>query len=151
MWPISSIATSAVRLASGAPTCRLTGRSPSRGRFLGAPPQNSGLDEGRASVMKVLYLFAGKKRRCDMGSALRREAKRQGAIVQIKEVDVLRQGARGDLLGRTIQKRILDQIRGGLYDMVIASPPCSSFSRARHSDGGARAMGMAWGGAGQWP
>jgi len=85
-------------------------------------------------LVRVLYLFAGTKRRSGLAVSLRRAFKRIGIKVHIEEVDVLRGGAAHNLLSKTRQKRLLAKIATGIYALVAASPPCGTFSRARHAN-----------------
>ena len=81
--------------------------------------------------MRVLYLFAGAKRKSGFGPCLRKLARTAKVPVDIQEHDLLRGGHRHNLLLGTKRRRWLKLIREGRYSMVIASPPCGTFSRAR--------------------
>jgi hypothetical protein len=106
--------------------------------------------------MRILYLFAGPSRLADIGAELRQLAddwnKTQagrdegrhgdGCIVPSRdrphidlhctEVDILR-SADDDLLQTNLQNKILADIHGGSYEVVLAAPPCNTYSRATFS------------------
>ena len=79
--------------------------------------------------MKVIYLFAGKQRRSDIGSFLR-EHERSGAIsLDIREFDIER-SSQHDLTKDELWEEIFATLKEGDW-ILIVSPPCNTFSRAR--------------------
>jgi len=78
-----------------------------------------------------LYLFAGPRRKSDVREYLLKLASKFKAKAIVKEIDVLRDGRKHDLLSKARRGHFLTKIRRGDFDLVLASPPCSSFSRAR--------------------
>ena len=88
----------------------------------------------------VLYLFAGKDREADLGASLTSalqelNSKTKSAMtITTENVDILRGGASHDLLDSRTRERLLIDISGGMYDLVLAAPPCRTFSRALFSD-----------------
>ena len=54
--------------------------------------------------------------------------------VAMTEIDILRDDAAGDVLDPTVFNRILADVRKGLYDIAILTPPCSTWSRAQYSN-----------------
>ena len=60
----------------------------------------------------------------------KKEAKRIGVCIQIEEVDIIKDKSH-DLTDRKVVTTWMDKIRAGFYDVVLATPPCSTFSRAR--------------------
>ena len=79
--------------------------------------------------VKVIYLFAGKQRKADIGEFLR-TAEQQGRItLELKEFDIER-AADHDLTNQDLWADIFTLIESGEWT-VIVSPPCNSFSRAR--------------------
>jgi hypothetical protein len=84
--------------------------------------------------VQVLYLFAGAKRRSGLAASLKKAFRGTGLKVNTTEMDVLRGGARHDLLGKARQKRLLKKISEGEFVLVVSSPPCGTFSRARHAN-----------------
>ena len=111
-----------------------------------SPPQPRGASPGEAAKrpvlrpaassrwVQVLYLFAGAKRRSGLASSLRRAFRGTDMKVNIEEIDVLRGGKRHDLLSKTRQARLLARIEKGEFVLVVSSPPCGTFSRARHAN-----------------
>ena len=85
-------------------------------------------------LMRVLYLFAGARRRSGLARSLRIACKGTGISVTVDEVDVLRGGRRHDLLHGKRQEKIRARIKSGFYHLMAASPPCGSFSRARSAN-----------------
>ena len=80
-------------------------------------------------VVKVLYLFAGRRRHSDVAAHLR-EAESLGKIKLIlKEFDIERSPMH-DLTDVSLWNEILDTLKEGGW-CVIVSPPCNTFSRAR--------------------
>ena len=56
--------------------------------------------------------------------------------IEVVEIDILR-GKANNLLKTATRSRILKQVTEGKFDMIFASPPCGTLSRARRtSDGG---------------
>ena len=86
-----------------------------------------------SDVLRVLYLFSGKVRVDSVASCLKKLGGAKGVKVIVKEVDILRGRRKYNMLSRPKQKAILEQVGEGLYAAVVASPPCSTFSRARSS------------------
>lgn len=79
--------------------------------------------------VKVVYLFAGKQRKADIGEFLR-AAEQQGRIaLELKEFDIERT-ADHDLTNQALWAEIFTLIESGEWT-VIVSPPCNTFSRAR--------------------
>ena len=79
--------------------------------------------------MKVMYLFAGKRRQSDVASFLQ-QAHDKGIInLTLKEYD-LELSPEHDLTDQSIWEDIWKTLQeGGWY--LIVSPPCNTFSRAR--------------------
>ena len=79
--------------------------------------------------LKVMYLFAGKRRHSDIGSFLRK-AEEQGRVrLDLRELDIGRSGEH-DLTDDGLWDSLFASLREGNW-FLIASPPCNSFSRAR--------------------
>ena len=88
-------------------------------------------------IFRVLYLFAGKARKSNVGVYL--EGLRntlvndwQG-IWEIEEVDIDRDEGQ-DLLDADFRQALLDKISAGFYNFMLCSPPCSTFSRAVYAN-----------------
>ena len=71
---------------------------------------------------KALYLFAGLKRKSDIGQCLRRKN------WLVEEVDILRDSSH-DLTVSSFSDKILKRIASNEFTAVLASPPCDTFSR----------------------
>ena len=83
--------------------------------------------------LRVLYLFAGARRKSGLAVSLRAACKGTGLKVDAAEVDVLC-GGRRHLLSRGRQNKVLAKIEQGGYQLVAASPLCGTFSRARSAN-----------------
>jgi hypothetical protein len=81
--------------------------------------------------LKVVYIFAGHRRRADVREHLEALSKRNGFQLEMHEVDLVR-GADQDVLDSTYWDSLIKFIRDFQPFCVIATPPCSTFSRARH-------------------
>jgi hypothetical protein len=95
---------------------------------------------GKALSMRILYLFAGPSRLADIGAELRRLAddwnKSHSDHIELHctEVDILRSDT-DDLLQDDLREKILADIQAGKYEVVLAAPPCNTYSRATFSNG----------------
>ena len=101
------------------------------------PPGEDRGGAGPERRLRGLYLFSGLKRSGDMREHLVKEGKTRDIKVEVTEYDILR-CRRHDLTKSTLKRHILAQISAGRFDFVLASPPCSTFSRARKMDSGPR-------------
>ena len=72
-----------------------------------------------------------------MANHLRRAGRAHGVTVNVKEVDILQNKRKHDLTYRARRLYYLELVRSGGFDLVAASPPYGTFSRAR----GANAQG----------
>ena len=101
-----------------------------------APAMAKGAND--SSKLRGLYLFAGHARRTDLPAAmsdlLQSPETYPNMEIEWTQVDILRNGAADDLLDDDRRQGILEDIRSGKYHFVIASPPCSSWSRAVFKD-----------------
>ena len=81
--------------------------------------------------VNVIYLFAGKQRKADtdIGEFLRSAEQRGLISLQLKEFDIERQSDH-DLTNQDLWSEIFTLIESGNW-IVIVSPPCNTFSRAR--------------------
>ena len=86
-----------------------------------ATPGSSPASSGR--WVRVLYLFAGARRKSSLAQSLRVACKSFHHKVAIDEVDVLRGGHRHDLLNKKRQNKVISKIKQGHYHFVAASPP----------------------------
>ncbi|CAE8584251.1 unnamed protein product, partial [Polarella glacialis] len=84
---------------------------------------------GTKRTLKVLYLFAGGKRKQSVKDYLLKLAKGRGFSVEVTELDICRQKTMN--FARLHVRQIwLSKISAGEFDSVLSTPPCSSFTRA---------------------
>ena len=107
---------------------------------LGIPAPSEGANRSGISpangtrVARVLYLFAGARRKSGLARSLRLACKSTGVKVFIEEIDILRGGRKHDLLRKAHRDMILAKVRRGHYILAAASPPCGTFSRSRSAN-----------------
>lgn len=82
--------------------------------------------------ISVLYIFSGVERRADVGQYLREHPLIAGTI---SEVDVLRDPEAGDVTVKAVWDKLMSDLSCGVYDVLIITPPCNSFSRATWAGG----------------
>ena len=90
--------------------------------------------EPPTKTFHVLYIFAGEPRKADIKAELKGIAAANSLVVSVEEVDICR-GSGHDLLDDRIFNIYLYKIRQRHYDVVIVTPPCNTFSRARCNKG----------------
>jgi len=89
---------------------------------------------------RMLYLFAGPARKSDLGNSIKEIVQEHNVsngtsfTIEIESVDILRGGAEHDLDDEERQNRYKQDLMDGWYNLVVAAPPCSTFSRALFSD-----------------
>jgi hypothetical protein len=102
----------------------------------------SGTDVGRETLppvvrgscfelFRVLYLFSGCKREGSLCEGLRKEASKRNKGMQVVEMDVLNCNCQHNLLKKSVRAKVEKEVADWGFDAVVASPPCSAFSRAR--------------------
>ncbi len=86
-------------------------------------------------TVRVLYAFSGMHRRSNLGTALAKVSHKHGALIffDLLEVDILN-GEEGDLTDEERRAGFLESTAEGVFGMVVATPPCNSFSRATYSN-----------------
>ena len=87
--------------------------------------------EKKDTVFRVLYLFCGKPRKSDLRAWLTRLAPGFKCTVHVREVDIAR-SSEDDLSGEGLWQKFFTEVAEGKWDAVFLSPPCNTFSRARH-------------------
>eukprot|EP00435_Cladocopium_sp_Y103_P074174 s127_g47.t1 len=93
------------------------------------PPDPQVGSSSQVPLVKVLYLFAGRRRHSDVAAFLR-QAESSGKIrLILKEFDIER-SPDNDLTNVSLWSEIFDTLKEGGW-CVIVSPPCNTFSRAR--------------------
>ena len=86
-----------------------------------------------ARVFRLLYIFAGDKRKSDIEDCVQRLALTLGFTASCNCIDLLRR-AEDNILIPGLWENILHDIKSGLYQAVVITPPCNTFSRARNAN-----------------
>jgi hypothetical protein len=81
--------------------------------------------------LRVAYVFAGHRRRADVRAHLEALAEKHGFELDMHEVDLVR-GEDQDVLDESFWCELLRFLRDFRPFCIIATPPCSTYSRARH-------------------
>ena len=81
--------------------------------------------------LKVFYVFAGHRRRADIREHLENLAEQFHYTLDMHEFDLLR-GEDQDVLDIEFWTSLVDRVRKDPPFCIIATPPCSTYSRARH-------------------
>ena len=82
------------------------------------------------STLRVIHLFAGPRRRADVSEFLEVRTSQLCIPLVLQERDLLQHGAADDLADDEVWKEESTAIQAGQYDVMIASPPCNTFSSA---------------------
>ena len=85
-------------------------------------------------LLRVLYLFAGRKRKNDLKSYLDKHAALNNLTLHMKEVDLLQNGENDNVLDDKVWHQILETISRGDWDTIVGTPPCNEFSRAKYAN-----------------
>ena len=88
------------------------------------PPRDGG------PTLRVAYLFSGISRKASIASELKTLCTQSGTGLNVEEIDIYNGGSSMDLLDSTIQSQLEARIKDAQFDVVIISPPCSTWSRA---------------------
>ena len=93
-------------------------------------------DPTQKLTVRVLYIFAGKARHADVGDWLRSMSILQQFELFLVEIDLLRPGGPGvnDVLDEEVWGQLIAQMSAGLFDVLVITPPCNTFSRARFAN-----------------
>ena len=81
-------------------------------------------------TLRVLYLFCGKPRKADVHHYLRELSEANNFDLHVREIDIERQ-ASDNLLEAALWDTIFAELDSGNWDVILMSPPCNTFSRAR--------------------
>lgn len=81
---------------------------------------------------KALYLFAGAERKSDLEDCLKQLQAEYDIEVECNSIDLVR-GKDHDILEDQVWPKLRKDIQESKYNAVIITPPCNTFSRARHS------------------
>ena len=94
--------------------------------------RSTGTEKGLAKrPCRVLYLFSGASRKGSFGEELRKKAGRLQLPLVVTEMDTLNAKRKHNFLRPQVREQVLRTISSGEVDAIVASPPCSTFSRAR--------------------
>ena len=85
------------------------------------------LEQRPISRFKLLYLFAGQPRKADLADFLDR------TDIEVVAVDILLDESR-DVADSEYWDALRARVRQGVFDLVLVSPPCNTFSRAVFSN-----------------
>ena len=94
------------------------------GGILRIPPREGG------PTLRVAYLFSDISRKASIASELKRLCTQSGAGLYVEEIDIYNGGSAMNLLDANIQSELEARIKDSQFDVVIISPPCSTWSRA---------------------
>ena len=93
--------------------------------------QSSGLKS--LPFVAVLYVFCGEARKSDVGELLRTLTTENKILLHLVEVDLVRSASQ-NMTAEGYWKSLMDRILQNEFKVVIMTPPCSTFSRARNSN-----------------
>ena len=88
-------------------------------------------DTSDRAVLKVVYVLAGHRRRADIREHLHGLGETLGFTLDMREFDLMRD-PKQDLLQTAFWEELKSFILTFQPFRVIATPPCSTYSRARH-------------------
>ena len=92
-------------------------------------------------LVKVLYLFAGKRRQSDIGAFLNKIEATGKIQLQLLEFDIER-SEEHDLRSKALWEEICDKLKEGGWFLIV-SPPCNTLFPAHgFSGGGILAQGL---------
>ena len=84
-------------------------------------------------MLRVLYVFSGKKRKNSVAAFFRKLSTVHEVQIEIKELDIQRD-RRCDFTLPQVQQEWLARITRGDFWALILTPPCSTFSRATYTN-----------------
>ena len=93
------------------------------------PPSSPTRNQTAKPILKVVYLFAEKRRHSDVAAFLKKAETEGGVQVELHEFDIER-SPQHDLTDTALWDKIFDTLKEGNW-VLIVSPPCNTFSRAR--------------------
>ena len=83
-------------------------------------------------TLRVLYIFAGIKRRSDLYDCLTELQKEFNFILFMREIDLLR-NPEDDVTKETFWEQTMQSIRDSNWQVLIVTPPCHTHSRSRNN------------------
>ena len=102
---------------------RRTGASKKRPREASEPPPEGAGEPRSIPVLKVLYIFSGKKREADMRKALEEACKEAEIDFILEEQDLHLGGEDHNLLDATRRQKLLDRLHNTEFHVLIVTPP----------------------------
>ena len=98
-----------------------------------AEAKNPSIPKTLPTTEKILYVFSGAARRCDVAHFVSEEATRHHKIFEVVEIDLLRGGSDHDMSNDKVAEAILARINNHEFIALMAAPPCNTHSRAAYS------------------
>ena len=96
-------------------------------------PIKPGVESGTG--LRVLYLYSGKSRRVNLRSCLQKLCNANDIKLHMDEIDYNESGAEHDLSEDAVWLKIKCKLTPVcLYDIIIMTPPCSTWTRLRHAN-----------------
>ena len=83
-------------------------------------------------IFNILYIFAGISRQSDIKECLLNLQTIEDCTIDVVEFDLVRDQGH-DVTLPIIWTQLCESIRNGRFHCLIMTPPCNTFSRARHS------------------
>ena len=87
-------------------------------------------------TLRAALLFSGESRRSSVGDELKALAIAKNCGLIVHEIDILNGGAQHNLLDGEAQSRWEARIESGEFDLIVLTPPCSSWTRSLFQPGG---------------
>ena len=83
-------------------------------------------------TLRVLYVFAGVFRKCDVEAFLMVLCKKLGILLIMKNIDLKRDKSH-DVTSQPFWQEIMTGLEAKEFDVLIITPPCNEWSRAKFS------------------
>ena len=83
-------------------------------------------------VLRVLYIFAGLERRCDLRHFLEQMQSTWSFKLVMKEIDLLRDVVQ-DVQNSKFWESLMVELDSNVWDLLVVTPPCNTHSRATFS------------------
>ena len=71
--------------------------------------------------MRVLYLFAGARRKSGLGGSLLKACSGTAVRIRLEEMDILQGGQKHNLLRADLRKAVMERVTNGAFDLYILS------------------------------
>ena len=96
------------------------------------PPREEGSSSSKWCI-RVLYVFCGKRRKSDLKECLIEQCNFDGINLHMTEFDTELDSSH-DVTDPALWGSIMQKIQGEEFDVVIITPPCSTWSRVRFAN-----------------